>query len=187
MEEAGGRHRIQVYTGDGKGKTTAALGLILRFLGAGGRAVLVQFDKGAGPEDFYNERKVFHLLPGLLHHPTGLPRFVPAKGTFRFSNVPGDFDEAQRGLALAREAFASGAGLVVLDEILSLPLTGLVQEAQIMELLGDYESQGRPCELVLTGHKLFPDLASKADLITRMSKEKHYFDRGTKARKGIEY
>jgi cob(I)alamin adenosyltransferase len=180
-------NRIQVYTGDGKGKTTAALGLLLRFLGAGGKAVLVQFDKGAGADDFYSERRLFPLLPGLVHHATGKVRFVPAKGSFRFTNIKGDFEEAQRGMGLARQAIESGAGLVILDEILSLPLTGLLQESEIAAFLDHFESLGRPCELVLTGHRTFPALDQKADLITRMVKLKHYFDQGEAARKGIEY
>lgn len=180
-------NRIQIYTGEGKGKTTAALGLLLRFLGAGGRAVLVQFDKGAGSDDFYGERRLFSVLPGLSHYATGLVRFVPSKGSFRFQNIPGDFEEAKRGLGLARRAMESGAGLVVLDEILSLLLTGLVAEAAIEALLDHYESLGRPCELVLTGHKMYPALETRADLITRMEKVKHYFDQGEAARKGIEF
>jgi cob(I)alamin adenosyltransferase len=180
-------NRIQVYTGEGKGKTTAALGLLMRFLGSGGRAVLVQFDKGAGADDFYGERKIFPLLPGLTHHATGLVRFVPSKGTFRFQNIPGDFKEARRGMDLAHGAIESGAGLVVLDEILSLLLTGLIEEAAIEELLDHYEKLKRPCELVLTGHKIFPVLEQRVDLITRMEKQKHYFDQGEPARKGIEF
>jgi len=180
-------NRIQIYTGEGKGKTTAALGLLMRFLGSGGQAVLVQFDKGAGVDDFYGERRIFPLLPGLTHHATGLVRFVPARGTFRFQNIPGDFTEAKRGLELAHQAMESGAGLVVLDEILSLLLTGLIEEAAIEELLDHYEKLGRPCELVLTGHKIFQALEQRVDLITRMEKLKHYFDQGEPARKGIEF
>jgi cob(I)alamin adenosyltransferase len=116
-----------------------------------------------------------------------LVRFVPEKNTFRFKNIAGDFEEAQRGLKLAQTAFNSGAGLVVLDEILSLPLTGLVQEQAILELLDVYEALQRPCELVLTGHQLFPSLEQRVDLITRMQKVKHYYDQGEQARKGIEY
>jgi len=180
-------NRVQIYTGDGKGKTTAALGLLLRFLGAGGKAVLVQFDKGAGPDDFYSERRLFPLLTGLTHHPTGLVRFVPSRGTFRFKNISGDFEEARRGLDLARQAMTSGAGLVVLDELLSLLLTGLLQEADVDSLLDTYEDLNRPCELVLTGHRVYPALVQRADLITCMEKQKHYFDQGEAARKGIEY
>ncbi|MES2201092.1 MAG: cob(I)yrinic acid a,c-diamide adenosyltransferase [candidate division FCPU426 bacterium] len=180
--------QIQIYTGDGKGKTTAALGLLLRFVGGGGKACLIQFDKGAAPgSDFYGERKAMALLPGLKLEPTGLPRFNPDKGTFRFANIPGDLQEARRGLDLARGAFRQDYGLVVLDELLSTVLTGLASRDDIMGLLDDYESLGRPCELLITGHKIWPELEARADLITEMKKLKHYFDKDLKARKGIEF
>jgi cob(I)alamin adenosyltransferase len=180
--------QIQVYTGEGKGKTTAALGLLLRFLGTGGRACLIQFDKGSGPEqDFYQERRLFPLLPGLSHEATGMVRFNAEKNTFRFNNIPADFQEAQRGLALAHKALTEGFGLLVLDEVLSLILTDLVKKEDIMGFLDAYEAAGRPCELVLTGHRIWPELESRVDLITVMTKLKHYFDHGLQARKGIEF
>jgi cob(I)alamin adenosyltransferase len=182
------RARIHVYTGDGKGKTTAALGLLLRFLGGGGQACLVQFDKGAEPgSDFYGERRILERLEGMSLQPTGLPRFNAEKGTFRFKNVPGDFDEARRGLQVAKAAMQAGHGLLVLDEVLSLVLTELVKKEDIEALLNRYEELGRPCELVLTGHKIWPELVAKVDLVTEMKKQKHYFDEKQKARKGIEY
>ena len=181
-------NQIQVYTGESKGKTTAALGLLLRFLGSGGKACLIQFDKGAEPgSDFYQERKLFPLFPGLTHIATGLVRFNAEKNTFRFNNIPADFQEAQRGLEAARQAFGQGYGLVVLDELLSLILTDLVKKEEIVSLLDAYESAGRPCELVLTGHRIWPELEARVDLITEMKKLKHYFDKGLQARKGIEF
>jgi cob(I)alamin adenosyltransferase len=180
--------QIQVYTGDGKGKTTAALGLLLRFVGSGGKACFIQFDKGAVEgSDFYNERKVFHLLPGLTHVATGLARFNPENNTFRFKNIPADYGEAQRGLELARKALGQGYGLVVLDEILSTVLTGLLKAEEILDLLDTYEQLGRPCELLFTGHQIWPELEARVDLITVMTKRKHYFDQSVKARKGIEF
>ena len=179
---------IHVYTGSGKGKTTAALGLILRFCGSGGSACLIQFDKGAAEgQEVYHERRLFPAIPGLTHHATGLARFDPAKGSFRFKNQPGDEAEAQRGLELARTALGQGYGLLVLDEVLSLVLTGLASKPAIDSLVQAYEDLGRPCELVLTGHTLWPELQAKADLITEMVKQKHYFDAKLKARKGIEF
>lgn len=181
-------NQVQVYTGDGKGKTTAALGLLLRFLGSGGKACLIQFDKGAAPgQEVYHERRLFPHLPDLTHHATGLPRFDPAKETFRFKNVPQDHDEAARGMALAKEALSQGYGLLVLDEILSLVMTGLLAKGEVLGLLDAFEEAGRPCELLLTGHLIWPELEARADLITRMVKQKHYFDAGMKARKGIEF
>jgi cob(I)alamin adenosyltransferase len=182
------KQQIQVYTGGGKGKTTAALGLLLRFLGSGGKALLVQFDKGSKEgSDFYSERKIFPLLDGLSFQPTGLVRFDEKTESFRFKNIPGDFEEAQRGLALAKASFSQGYGLVVLDEILSLVLTGLAKKEEILGLLDAYEAAGRPCELVLTGHEIWPELEARVDLITEMRKVKHYFDQSIKARKGIEF
>ncbi|HTB33390.1 MAG TPA: cob(I)yrinic acid a,c-diamide adenosyltransferase [bacterium] len=179
---------MQVYTGDGKGKTTAALGLLLRFVGSGGKACFIQFDKGAAEgSDFYNERKVFPLLPSLTHVATGLPRFNPENNTFRFKNIPADFSEAQRGLELAHHALGQGYGLVVLDEILSAVLTGLLQAEEVLKLLDNYEQLGRPCELLFTGHQIWPELEARVDLITVMTKRKHYFDQSVKARKGIEF
>ena len=181
-------NQVQVYTGDGKGKTTAALGLLLRFLGSGGRACFIQFDKGAAEgSDFYSERSLFPQLAGLTHLPTGLPRFNPKTNTFRFANIPGDLSEAQRGLAAAKQALGQGFGLLVLDEILSTPLTGLLSQGDVMDLLQEHERLGRPCELVLTGHQIWPELEAKVDLITEMRKRKHYFDQNLKARKGIEF
>jgi cob(I)alamin adenosyltransferase len=181
-------NQIQIYTGEGKGKTTAALGLIMRFLGAGGKACLIQFDKGSKPgSDFYSERQLFPKLEGLTHYATGLVRFDEKTESFRFNNIPGDFEEAQRGLVLARESFKKGYGLLVLDELLSLILTNLVKKEEIEALLEDYEAAGRPCELVLTGHRIWPELEMKADLVTEMKKMKHYFDQKQKARKGIEF
>ena len=180
--------QIHVYTGEGKGKTTASLGLLLRFLGSGGKACLIQFDKGSKEgSDFYSERKIFPKLDKLTHHATGLQRFDEKTESFRFKNIPGDFEEAQRGLALAMASFKQGYGLVVLDEILSLILTDLVKKDEIEALLNAYEEAGRPCELVLTGHKIWPELEARVDLITEMRKVKHYFDRSIKARKGIEF
>lgn len=182
------RAQIHIYTGGGKGKTTAALGLLLRFLGSGGKACLIQFDKGAAPgSDFYSERKALAQFPQLSLQPTGLPRFNAEKETFRFQNGPGDLAEAERGYGLALEALKGGYGLLVLDELLSLPLTGLLAQEKVEALLDAYDALGRPCELILTGHQIWPSLEARVDLITEMTKRKHYFDQALKARKGIEY
>lgn len=181
-------NQIQIYTGEGKGKTTAALGLIVRFLGAGGTACLIQYDKGSKQgSDFYSERRVFSKFNGLTLHATGLQRFDEKTESFRFPNIPGDFDEAKRGLELARQSFSQGYGLVVLDELLSLILTNLLKKEDILGLLDSFEAAGRPCELVLTGHRIWPELEARVDLITEMRKVKHYFDKQLKARKGIEF
>jgi cob(I)alamin adenosyltransferase len=179
---------IHIYTGNGKGKTTAAMGLALRFLGAGGRVSILQFDKGAHEnQDFYSERKTLAALVGLSLFPFGMPRFEPSGGKFRFENLEQDFREVEKGLVMARTVFQNGSGLVVLDELLSLVMTKLAKPEAILALLDDYEKMGRPCELVMTGHAAWPELIDRVDLVTEMRKRKHYFDNGLEARRGIEY
>jgi cob(I)alamin adenosyltransferase len=180
--------RLQIYTGDGKGKTTACVGLAVRAIGAGHRAAFIQFDKGYdGNNEHYAERFVLRMLPKLALFPTGCERMRP-DGSFRFSNEPADYAEAVRGLAAAREAaLGRDFDLVILDEaVTAAGLTGLIKEADLLALIKQWRNQGR-CELVLSGRGLTPALAEAADLITEMKKVKHYFDDGQTARRGIEY
>jgi cob(I)alamin adenosyltransferase len=179
--------RLHIYHGYGKGKTTAALGLALRALGAGQKVAFVQFDKGADPgKEHYSERKSLRTLPGLSLFTYGLER-VMGPQSFRVANEAGDFDQARAALQKSRELVASGEFfLVVLDEVLASVLCGLLNEKDVMDLLDLYDSNRR-CELVLTGHKVWPALVERADLVTEMRKEKHYYDRQEPPKEGIEY
>ena len=182
------RHQLHVYTGDGKGKTTSCVGLAVRAVGAGHRVVFIQFDKGYdGQNEHYSERKVLRTLAGLRLEPTGRERIQP-DGTFRFGVLPGDREEAQRGLALARAAVASSeVHLVILDEVLSAQQYHLITEADLLALLEAWRDAGRPCELVLSGRTRLSSVLDQADLVTEMRKVRHYFDAGVPAREGIEY
>jgi len=182
------RHRLHIYTGDGKGKTTACVGLAVRAVGAGQRVFLLQFDKGFdGQNEHYSERKVLRTLAGLRLEPTGCERMMP-DGRFRFGVQPQDRVEAERALTLAREALASpDYDLVLLDEVLSAQQYHLITEEELLGLLGLWEESGRPCELVLSGRTRLASALEKADLVTEMKKVKHYFDAGVPARLGIEY
>ncbi len=123
--------QIQVYTGDGKGKTTASIGLTVRAAGAGHQVAFIQFDKGSEAEDFYSERNILRKLPNVTVEPTGKIRMMP-NGQFRFSNSPPDFEEAKRGLKVATLAIAGGKyNLIVCDEILSCIMTSLVSEQDV--------------------------------------------------------
>ncbi|MGC8762104.1 MAG: cob(I)yrinic acid a,c-diamide adenosyltransferase [Acidobacteriota bacterium] len=179
--------RLHVYTGDGKGKTTACIGLAVRALGAGRRVWMIQFDKGFdGTHEHYAERKVLRTLSGLRLDPTGCERIRP-DGTFRFGVTEEDLAEAQRGLALAREAVASpDFGLVILDEILSAQRYRLLREEEILGIIGLWKERGR-AELVLSGRTRLTAVLEAADLVTEMRKIKHYFDAGVPAREGIEF
>lgn len=181
------QNRFHIYYGYGKGKTTAALGLILRAVGAGQKAVLVQFDKGYdGKAEHYSERKILRSLPLVQIFPYGKER-VLGPGAFRFRNEPGDEEEARAGLAKAREWIEKGdAFLLVLDEILAAVMCKLLTREDVMGLVDLYE-KNRRFELVMTGHQVWPELLEKADLVTEMRKEKHYFDRQAPSKEGIEY
>lgn len=173
---------IHAYTGDGKGKTTAAIGLLIRAFGAGKRVGIVFFDKGS---DTYrhNELAVLDRL-GIEYHLTGLER-MKADKTFRFGVTADDKKEANRGLALASQYITENRfDLLVLDEALTSFSVDLISRDEIIELI---ELAPENLELVLTGRCNDKDLLDKAHLVTKMSKEKHYFDQGVKARPGIEY
>ena len=181
---------VHVYYGGGKGKTTSSVGLCIRAAGAGKRVLFLQFDKGFDPErgEHYAERKVMRKIDGITLYPTGCER-MRADGTFRFGVEKPDLDEAQRGLAEAKRAVAAKGefDLVVLDEALGALAFGLLAEADILAILDAHDAAGRPCELVLTGHKLPESVKTRADLITHVQKVKHYFDKGVPAREGIEF
>ena len=179
--------QLHVYTGDNKGKTTAAVGLCVRALGAGRKVAMIQFDKGYdGDFEHYSERNILRKLPGMTLIPTGLER-MKKNGRFRFGVTPADRKEALRGLDEARRAIREGnQDLLVLDEILSAVTYKLVEEKELMELVDLYLGNRRH-ELVLTGRTASKALIEKADLVTEMKKIKHYFDAGIPAREGIDY
>ncbi len=180
-------NRLHIYYGYGKGKTTSAVGLAVRALGAGKKVALLQFDKGYdGLNEHYSERKILRQFKDLSLFPYGKER-VLGPNAFRFKNEAGDFEEAQKALAKAKELILSGGqDLLILDELLASVMTQLLTQKDVMELV-DLYLQGRRCELVITGHQVWPELTEKADLVTEMRKEKHYFDRKLPSKEGIEY
>jgi len=181
------QNHLHIYYGNGKGKTTSAVGLAVRALGAGKKVAFVQFDKGYdGTNEHYSERKILRSLPHLQLFPFGKER-VLGPNAFRFKNEPGDLEEAQKALTKARELLAQGGvDLLILDEILAAVMTKLLTREDVMGLV-DLYNQGRRCELVLTGHQVWPELVEKADLVTEMRKEKHYFDLKAPSKEGIEF
>ncbi|MBU1036779.1 cob(I)yrinic acid a,c-diamide adenosyltransferase [Patescibacteria group bacterium] len=176
--------KIHVYTGDGKGKTTAALGLAIRALGNNKKIAIIYFDKGG---DFYNERKVLDQLIGnnFQYFVTGQQRFDPLKKVFRFGVEAEDKAEALRGLNIIERLFNEATvDLLILDEINPAIHLGLVELEMFLKILEKRPSQ---IELILTGRNATPQVLAKADLITEMKEVKHYFNEGLKAREGIEY
>ena len=167
----------QVYTGDGKGKTTSAIGLAIRLLGHGGRVAIVQFLKGW---EGYGEVAFLEALPGVSLERTGRADFVRPRGP-----QPEDYAEAERGLRLAEQRIAGGDyDLVILDEINVALSYGLISTRIVLDML-----KRRPVhvEVVLTGRGAPDSLLDAADLVTEMVNRRHPFERGIKAREGIEF
>jgi cob(I)alamin adenosyltransferase len=168
---------IEVYTGDGKGKTTAALGLALRATGHGWNVLVVQFMKG-NPD--YGEITAARGVKGLTVVQTGLPTFVE-KG----NPSPEDLAEAQRGQTLAREALASRKyRMVILDEINVAVDYGLVKLDDALALI---DACPETVELVFTGRGAKPAVLERADLVSEIREVKHPYQKGFVSRVGIDY
>lgn len=180
---------IHLITGDGKGKTTAAVGMAVRTAGFGRRAAFIQFDKGFdGENEHYNERHVLRRLDEIDVFPFGCERMMP-DGTFRFGNDEDDLAEARRALAKSREAALGGDYyLVVLDEILSARAYKLIEQADVLALMDAFrEANPAECDLVLTGRSATAPMIERADLVSEIRAVKHYFEDGVAARPGIDY
>jgi cob(I)alamin adenosyltransferase len=168
---------VQVYTGDGKGKTSAAFGLALRAIGRGLKVYVIQFIKGGFD---YGELYVVDKLPNIKLKAFG-------RGKFVMQQPPGkeDVKLAEEAFQLAKEVVESGEyDMVILDEInvaLNLKLISLEEVLKLIKRKPKY------VELVLTGRYAPKEIIDAADLVTEMREVKHPFKRGFQARKGIEY
>lgn len=166
---------VQIYTGESKGKTTAALGLALRARGQGFRVHVLQFLKGAsncGEHKFVRE---FHAFE--IEQPVG-------EGS-HFRHEDKRHVQAQRTLERAREILPSGDyDIVILDEAVGAVAKGYIDEAEFVDLI---ENRPAGTEVVLTGRGATPALIEIADYVTELKKVKHPMDRGIRARRGIEF
>ena len=171
------RGLVQIFTGDGKGKTSAAIGAVVRALGHGLRVYIGFFMKGDHPS---GERNILSKLPNVTMESFGAGGFVG-----RENIKPEEKERAKRGLAAARKAMLSGNyDLVVLDELNLAVAWNLVERDEVLKLI-DERPEG--VELILTGRRADSKLIKAADLVTEMLKIKHPYDEGVKAREGIEY
>jgi len=165
---------VHVYTGDGKGKTTAALGLCVRSVGHGNRCLIVQFMKTGGT---YGEN--FLKLPGLDVVPSGHDCLV-----YRDKIGQEDMDKAAEGLELARSAMTSGEyDIVVLDEVSIAIKYGLLKVDEVVEAV---RSRSPEVEVVLTGRYAPQELLDMADYVTEMKAVRHPYTKGVTSRKGID-
>lgn len=168
---------IQIYTGNGKGKTTAALGLAMRAAGHGLKVLVLQFMKG---KINYGELQAAKKIPGITIEQYGRPDFVDHD-----KPDPEDIRLAQEGMKRAEESVMSkDYDLVVLDEINVAIDFGLIKVADVVTLC---KKKPKELELVLTGRHMAEELEDCADLITECRELKHYFQKGVRARKGFDY
>lgn len=187
---------VQVYTGNGKGKTTAALGITMRAAGAGKKIAFIQFMKALG----YCEQKILPQLPGVTWKTLGKPFFIAKKGSiseedlekygdacvvFEEGDPPAEYVKMiEDGFEEAREMILSGDfDMVILDEINCAMFFGLIEKEKVLELIRNKPSH---TELILTGRCAPEEIIEAADLVTEMREIKHYYNEGVQARRGIE-
>ncbi len=168
---------VQLYTGNGKGKTTAALGQGFRAAGHGLRVIVIQFMKG---KINYGELKAARRMKNFVIEQYGLATFVD-----RDRPSKKDRALADQGLRRAREVIKSRRyDIVILDEINVAVDYGLIRIADVLEMI---KKRPRTVELILTGRYAPAELLKIADLVSEIREVKHHFQEGVKARKGIEY
>jgi len=167
---------VQVYTGNGKGKTTAALGLALRATGAGKKVFIAQFIKGRT----YSEiTAINNYLPAVTIKQYGMGCFIVNKPCLE------DIEAAKKGLEHVSEVIASGEyDLIVLDEAC---IAIYYELFTVEELIRAISRKKDKTEIIITGRYAHQKLLDFADLVTEMIEIKHYFKSGVEARKGIEY
>jgi cob(I)alamin adenosyltransferase len=168
---------VQVYTGNGKGKTTAALGLALRAVGHGMKVLVVQFMKGNVQYGELESAK--KLSPNLTIKQVGREKFISKPNP-----DPKDLQLAQEGFSIAKNAIQNKEyDIVILDEINLAIDYGLIPVNDLLQLI---DSKPDSVELILTGRNVNREILQRADLVTEMVDRKHYYDKGVPAREGRE-
>ncbi|MBN1847668.1 MAG: cob(I)yrinic acid a,c-diamide adenosyltransferase [Deltaproteobacteria bacterium] len=166
---------VQVYTGNGKGKTTAALGQALRAAGAGLRVYIAQFLKGMHYSELHSIQRYSDLITLKQYGGACFINGKPSEEDYRLSGL---------GLRESREAILSGKyEMVILDEANVAVHFGLLKVEDLLDLIA-IKPEG--LELVITGRYAPTELLEKADLVTEMKEIKHYYTAGVQARNGIE-
>ncbi|MDR1042780.1 MAG: cob(I)yrinic acid a,c-diamide adenosyltransferase [Clostridiales Family XIII bacterium] len=166
---------IQIYTGDGKGKSTAAFGLAARMAGRGGRVFIGRFMKGLTSGEFIS----CDAIPGIEYEDFGSKEYIVGTPSSR------DFSSAEHGLWRVGEVLESNEyDMVVMDEVNDALLFGLLTLDAVLETVAKRREH---TELIMTGRGAPKELMDKADLVTEMRAVKHYFEKGIMARPGVEY
>ena len=170
---------VQVYTGEGKGKTTAALGLGLRAVGRGFKVIMFQFLKGA----FSGELKSTSCFAGRFQiiRLAETKKFVGAMSEKELAELK---SKLQEEISQVKQVMAEkSCDILILDEIMAVIHAGLLSVGEVLQLIRARQPE---MELVLTGRAVPPEISEQADLITEMKAVKHYMEKGVAARIGIE-
>jgi cob(I)alamin adenosyltransferase len=166
---------IHLYTGNGKGKTTAAIGQAIRAAGAGLSVYIAQFVKGM----HYSEIEILSQIPNITIRQFGLDCFIVNEPTQK------DIEAAREGLRQVKDIIESASvDILILDEVCIALYYHLFPETELLKLL---RNKPENMEIILTGRYAPSSLIDLADLVTEMKEIRHYFMRGIEARKGIEY
>jgi len=175
---------IQIFTGNGKGKTTAALGTAMRAIARGWKVAFVYFDKGGS---HYAERDLLasRLSDLVSVFPTGLDRIDPVTNKFRFGVTDEDKAEGARGLEIVQGLFQKNEHqLIVLDELNSTTDLGIIDVERVLSVLKEKPPE---TELILTGRNCPEAFKEIADLVSDVQLVKHYFYKGVQARDGLDF
>jgi cob(I)alamin adenosyltransferase len=192
---------VQVYTGDGKGKTTASLGLALRAIGHNYSVYIIQFLKGGDTGEMFSIQK---YLPNMTLVQFGkdalrekqmkivsfkdkekIENDLTENHFYKFLPDSEETEPSRLGLEHAKKIISSGRyNVVILDEINCALAKGMIPTKEVIELI---KNKPKHVEIVLTGRDAPEDLKSAADLVSNIKRVKHPFDKGVLARKGIEY
>ena len=168
---------VLVFTGNGKGKTSAAMGVAVRALGHGKRVHIVYFMKGKSP---YGEQIAMSKLPNVTFSRFGLQKYVDPENI-----TPEDKEEASKSISAAQQATLGGNyDLVILDEVNIAAAWKLIEIDRVTELI---DNKPTDIDLILTGRYADQKLIDRADLVTEMKEIKHPFASGAIAKKGIDY
>ncbi len=173
---------IQVYTGNGKGKTTASLGLAMRALGRCWKVLIIMFTKGG---DNYGELNSFRELSSEISENLTIVQAGLDRVIYKDNKNEDDVKEIKKGWELAKKVIQNHeCQLLILDEINIAIDLGILDEDEVIEVLKNKPDE---MEIVLTGRNAHPKIIELAHLVSKIEPVKHYWDTGISARKGIEY
>ncbi|MBU0727080.1 cob(I)yrinic acid a,c-diamide adenosyltransferase [Patescibacteria group bacterium] len=173
---------ILVITGNGKGKTTSALGTAIRASGWEKKVAIVFLDKGGS---HYGEGNILEMLQDKIEvYRFGLDRFNEKTQEFRFTNTKADEDQANLGIEKIHTLYKQDYFMIVCDEVLTALNVGLVKDVVVRELV---DKCPKNTNLILTGRNAPAWLVKKADMVSEVNEVKHHFQQTKKAIKGIDY